>query len=393
MTNPRRADRKDITRPLRVNVYGAAGYNLGDDAIALAATRVLTETAPRAQLRIASVAGSGFSRRYGLAAVAVNRRSPLGILRLVESIRRADVVLLGGGTLIQDKLGLSRLRGMLAYVNQVATVARALGKPLGTLPIGVDELGTSLGREYAARVLSRLDLLVVRDPRSLELANAYAGGNLAQGFAAADPAYLFSQGLGPADPARVDLPQQPYAVLSLVNEELRFDPALEILATTLRQLLHGTEIEKVVLLAMDRRPSEESVIYERLLTQHPDLASNCVIAVPHDAVVANHVVTNARLVVAMRLHAMIFALGRAPLFGISRTTKTATFLASAGVKHFDFAALPYVEGLYTAVREAMVDDRALEAQSGFRSRQELLARQGLELVAGQLLADETRIGQ
>lgn len=365
---------------VRVHLYGSAGHNLGDDAIAVAASHVIAGVAPAARLSVASVAGAGFGERYGLDTISVDRSNPLGMLRLIASLRRADVVLLGGGTLIQDKLGLSRLRGMLAYVDQLSAIARALGKPLGTVPIGVDELGTHLGRRYAARALARLDLLVVRDQRSLELAKEYAGAQAPPALVAADPAYLLPDREASSEDVASAESRRPYAVLSLVNEDLEFESALDRLAGAARKLLAGGAVARLVLAAMDRRASEERAIFARLLERHPDLHAVTDVEVPHDAFEASRLIGQAAVVVAMRLHAMIFALGRVPLFGISRTTKTSTFLTDAQVRHAAFDSLPGPDELHSQIEQVMRDERALARQARFRALQEGSAREGLELV-------------
>lgn len=367
-----------------MHLYGAAGHNLGDDAIALAAAHEIASRLPHAAIRVASVAGPAFTRRYGLPSLALNRRSPIGMLRLVDSVRRADVVLLGGGTLVQDRLGLSRFRGILAYARQVAALAKAFGKPLGTLAIGVDELSTPRGREYARDLLALVDALVVRDERSLELARSYAGARPVDGVAAADPAYLLRHHPAAVAAASRPSPHGAYAVVSLANEGMEFGPLLPELTSAVRRLVERHGVDKVLLVAMDTRPGEELAVFRRWLASAPEVSRWAQAVTPRDAFEAHDLVSRARCVVAMRLHAMIFALGRAPLVGISRTTKTDSLLRSAGVRGLGFAEASSGARLAELVDEVMADSRALAVQAEHRGEQEDLARQGIARLVEEL---------
>ncbi len=369
---------------LRVHIYGAAGHNLGDDAIALAAAHEITGRFPHAAVTVASVAGEEFTRRYGVPSLALDRRTPLGMLRLVDSVRRADVVVLGGGTMVQDRLGLTRFRGMLAYARQVARLAKAFGKPLGTLAIGVDELSTDRGRKYARDLLRLVDTLVVRDERSLALALSYAGRRGVNGFASADPAYLLRHHPA-ADTAGSRGPRdRSYAVVSLVNEGMDFGAWFPHLTGAVRRLVDRHGVDKVLLVAMDTRPGEELAVFERWLGGEPELSGLAEVVRPRDAFEAHDIVSRARCVVAMRLHAMIFALGLVPLVGISRTTKTDSLLSVAGVRGVGFADHHSGARLAALIDEAIADAGALARQADYRDEQEALARQGVRRLIEEL---------
>lgn len=372
------------TRP-RIHVYGVAGYNLGDDAIAFVGEREIRRIVPGARVRIASHAPGALKERYGLDEIPVDRRSLRGIAGLVDSLRRADVVIIGGGTLVQDKLGLTRLRGVLAYVQQIAFLAKAFDKPLGTLAIGVDELRTTLGERYARQVLRTLDTLVVRDDRSLELAATYGGDRKREGHRAADPAFLLDEYV-PESPN--PSPFGRYAVLSLVNEDLDQAWLLAALAEILPGFLEDNDLDGLILLAMDVRPEDETSVFRTWLARHPDLAPLCHLLVPADALEAFRVVTAARFVLALRLHAMIFALGHVPLMGVSRTTKTDTFLRDAGVEGLPVDEPIPAAALATRMTRVLHDHEAVARQAKRRAAYRDDARRGIETLVLSLVRPE-----
>lgn len=307
-----------------VHIFGVAGYNLGDDAIAVASVEALEELMPEYSFRVANMASPGsLTSRYGIEELAVNRRTPSGTLRMMRHIVAAHHVVVGGGGLIQDQLGLSALRGILAYMLQIAIICKAFGKKIESLPIGVDELQTPRGKRYARRVLSAIDNVVVRDKKSFELALEYVGNSQHRVQEWADPAFLFeSKPRQPIQPVRFNN----YVVLSLVRERTDFSRTTSMLQPALKRMVEVSGLDGIVLLPMDLRHEDELSGFEEWLARDSWLAANAQLLVPHCAAEALQVLRQARMVVAMRLHAMIFSLGHVPIYGLSRTTKTDTFL-------------------------------------------------------------------
>lgn len=371
---------------LRVHIYGVVGHNFGDEAIAVAAHREILALAPEAHVSVASSTDRGLSDLYQIEELRNDRKSLTGIWGLIRSVREADVVLIGGGTLVQDKLGLTLLRGNLAYALQMALLAKIMGKPVGTLAIGVDALETRLGPVLARWLVLLTDVLLVRDEQSLvslrNLLNADREVR-ANWLVGADPAFLIEVDDGPHDSA---FPFRNYMVLSLVNEGIEWEPFLDALSGSAQRLLDAGAIDGIVMLAMDDRPTEELAIFERWLQKHPAIRSVAKVHVPEDIFDATAIIRRAKLMVAARLHAMILGLGAVPFLGISRTTKTDNFLEytkAFGVN----AGSPVSSGeLYTVLTHLLGDTETLEAQAqtlqGLKSKAHQGIRQLMRLLIG-----------
>lgn len=364
-----------------VHVYGMAGWNLGDDAIAVALNRGLRVRLPGAVVRTASIAPGKVHERYGLPEIPVDRRSIGGLLSWAASIRRADVVVIGGGTVVQDALGIGLVRGNLAYASQLVALARAFGKPVLTAGLGVDELRTSRGARYARFVLRRTDHAWMRDARSAELAREYADAEISGLTVGADPAILLRALLPRERPATPHAARAPYLLVSLVREGALADPWVPVLADALRSVLHREVVPRVVLLAMDVRTTEERVLYAQLQNRLQAYRERVELVTPADAFEALAWIEGASVMLAMRLHAMILGLGATPMIGVSRTTKTDTFLHESGIPTLHIHAPPSPPVLVDALRSARDDQGAVAAQRTHRDRMERSANTALDGLA------------
>lgn len=372
----------------RVVLFGAVGYNLGDEAIAVAAAKYMRLVDPEFDVRIGTLKKGVISEHYAdLKEFTINRRSPAGWLEIVRVIGSADVVVLGGGTLVQDRLGISPLRGMIPYAFQVLSVAKIFGKPVATLPIGVDELQTALGRFLAGRLLRAIDRLTVRDSVSRGLASAYGKLEVSEVTLSVDPAYLIGDAVegrswatDKGEPTW-DLPPH-YVAVSLVNEDAVNDDHIEALIDAFSWVLENTDLG-VVLVPMDRRESEElrlfRIISARLGRGYGDRLR--LLSPDANLFVVAHVIRRAELLVGMRLHAMILGVGHVPIVGISRTTKTDTFLSEFGLPLIQLNQLPVDGRLTELVRVAALADKGVGlGQDAVKMRQSRVegAKRGLE---------------
>lgn len=370
---------------LKVNLYGVVGHNFGDEAIAVAARQEIVAHVPHAHVSVASSARRGLFELYQIDELRNHRKSLSGIRALIRGIRDSDFVLIGGGTLIQDKLGLTLLRGNLAYALQVTLLAKLFGKPVGTLAIGVDELRSHLGPILARWFIRLTDVLLVRDEQSLSLVRRlFEDSQVADSswLVGADPAFLIE--VDESLPLR-DVHFKDYLLLSLVNEGIDWKPFLSVFANSVQRLLESGVIDGVVLLAMDDRPSEELSIFERFRQEYPQFRSVSQVVVPRDVYDAARVIRGAKIMTAARLHAMILGLGKVPFLGISRTTKTDNFLEYARAIGIDVGSAVNSEEL-TAMLFHLVEDReALEAQTRTLQALKGKARLGIGQLVKQLM--------
>lgn len=356
---------------MNILLVGAAGFNLGDDAIAATLSAYLADRIGGAQITVTSL-NAGRLARLGVKEVAVNRHSIRGWLRLARSIRRSDLVLLGGGTLIQDALGCGIVRGMIPYIWQVSLLAKIHRRPVATVPIGIDNLKGRRAIRLARGILRRADLVLLRDQRSLDLAQRLLPSNRSRFILAADPVF------GVQLPTTLLPEPEPYIVISHVKERRDGTAVKNELRALITRVRSEWPNHKIVLLAMDTREVDELGVYRSVYQELDD--DSIRIEAPADYRVAVRLIRGAKLVVAMRLHAMIMALGHVPLVGISRTTKTKTLIEDASIYGADIQSMN-PEEIVQLARCALADEGRVHHQKGvaraFADRFEL-AMQELE---------------
>ena len=310
----------------KIGIFGSVGYNIGDEAIAVAAARSLLEIDSKLEVYISTLKKGVIEGKYdGLKEFYLNRSGASGWKNLFEHIKGLDIIILGGGTMIQDKLGISLIRGMIPYMYQLTIIAKFLKKPVLTLPIGVDKLNTSRGEKMAKKLLKNIDSLLVRDENSGEYASKYSLDK-AEPCISADPAFFLKY-----EPKSKK--NEKYITISLVNENLDKKAFLPAIHETIEWLLVNTSYN-IYLVPMDRRDEEELTLFKDLLKAIKN--EKVQIVDPNlNVYEISDVLRNSELLIGMRLHAMILSLGFTNIIGISRTTKTETLLEEFNLPYFD----------------------------------------------------------
>ena len=131
--------------------------NLGDELVFAGVRRLFA--AQDVNLRVVSVDPPATRRQH--ATTAIDHR---GLADVARAARSADLVIFGGGGLVQDETSPFNLP---YHLGRVMPALRA-GTPVVGLGLGIGPLHTALGHRLA-RSLRRFDALTVRDAASLEL--------------------------------------------------------------------------------------------------------------------------------------------------------------------------------------------------------------------------------
>lgn len=302
-------------------ICGAVGHNLGDAAIAIASARELTSLLPDWRFVVSTLRPGALMEAPGIRELTIDRRSLRGWYALLQEVRDSDAVMIGGGSMFQDALGIGVLRGMLPYVGQIALLARVIGREYGTLHVGVDPIASERGKLIARSVLARAAHVEVRDDDSAR--RVVALGLSSDGvFASADPAFLW--------PASDEMPGNRAGVVVAVPNEGLWTGDMLFRLRTLVSRLASTEPGGVRLLCMDERPTEEAAVYLQLLASVPMALRDRVILLPRTGRVSDAVAAlrTARVVVAMRLHAAILAAGHTSVVVWSRGAKSDSLVKS-----------------------------------------------------------------
>jgi polysaccharide pyruvyl transferase CsaB len=166
-------------------ICGYIGFeNTGDEAILAASVEMFRRRLPQACLAALSAVPAATEQAYGIR--AFHRARPGQVIR---ALRGADLLLSGGGSLIQDR---TSLRSLVYYLGLIA-MGIALRRRVMVFGQGIGPLERPASRRAAASILRRVDLITVRDSASAALLrNLSGGGAFPEIQVTADPAFALS---------------------------------------------------------------------------------------------------------------------------------------------------------------------------------------------------------
>jgi polysaccharide pyruvyl transferase CsaB len=301
---------------MRILIAGYFGFrNTGDEAVLAGTIRGLRRRLPDAELCALSADPAATMREHGIEA-ADRWRTPA----IWGELRRADFFIQGGGSLIQD---VTSAHSPVYYLG-LLHMARLAGTPYMIFAQGIGPVRSSFLRGVTVRNLRRAKAITVRDEESAQMLREW-GLERPQVHITADAGLLIE----PSDEPRreqllrqLDLsPDQPYMVISL-REWPGLHDFLPHLVTLLQRrnealLVLPFQFERDLPLALDL-----SRMFPHRIHLPRDLLS------PADAAA---VIRGARAVIAMRLHAMIFAASvQTPAVGLAYDPKVAAFCRRSG---------------------------------------------------------------
>lgn len=292
----------------KIAIFGSVGINRGDDLM----NRVLVNFFARqgCMVESASMLPQKMNKIYDTTYFSSRLKN---ISQWVGAIRRADVVVIGGGTVVQDDFG-KTFGGILTYTAVVILVSKLLGKKVHAIGIGFNSIKRPMSK-FAINAYRFIDTVCVRDDLSWQLAKKFPwlGHKLSL---AADLAFLKNYYTS----ASLFNPQEKKEkrlLISLVGESHKAS-AYAVLERAYSIALQNKI--PLVGIAMDERKTEEISVFESFKRNFPDF----LYIAPATAEDAVHEIGRSCGVISMRLHASIISLvmGR-PLVVVSRETKTA----------------------------------------------------------------------
>lgn len=346
-------------RTLLVSAF-VGSENLGDEAIfasILANLRLDDVTV------MATTVDAGKTEQLGVVPVPMK-----GPLRLFRAVRAADVVLMGGGGIIQDQ---SSLLNMLLYGYQL-WLARALHTPVVLCFVGVGPLRSPVSRFILRRAAPAVRLAVVRDEESAELLREVVGGAISEIQVHHDP--VLNHPVPPGDGTRSDvalvslrkwffsIPLLPAKVARKINSlgirRRRYDRFVTVLARELDAFLDATPEATLRFVSFyDSEDLEVTVDVigrmrhqDRITPPEPRLTSHDYVAMARDA----------RVVFGMRLHSLILAsVAGTPFAAVDYSPKVGAFARQMGQDAYAEPVTAFAEGtLARAFTRAWADAHA-----------------------------------
>jgi len=289
--------------------------NAGDDAILQSTHENLTQTSDEIAVTVLSNDPAQTGERYGLAAVP-----RFHLPGLHRAVKQCDVLLSGGGSLLQDR---TSTRSLLYYL-YVIRLARRCGKKVMLYANGIGPVTRPANRRRVKKVVEQVDLITLRDRASARELREM-GVEREDLYITADPVFTMTAAPG----ERVDeilnaaglAPGQAFAAVS-IRDWPGTQEFLKQLALACDCLYKTRGLPCVFLLmqsSLDRgasmRVREMMHVPSMLLEQNLTPAE------------LMGVIGKAKLCLAMRLHTLIFAARMAvPVVGMVYDPKVSSYL-------------------------------------------------------------------
>ncbi|HAP32069.1 MAG TPA: polysaccharide pyruvyl transferase CsaB [Firmicutes bacterium] len=298
-------------------------HNVGDEAILEATLRLIRRYRPELEVVVLSGDPEHTRRSYGVAAVYRGN-----LPAVVRTMRQAALLVSGGGGLLQDVTG---WRSVPYYLGMIK-LAKLLGVRVAVFAQGIGPLKRPLHRRLVQQVLSRVDWISVRDPASLNLLKEL--GVLRAVELAADPVFtLEPPGLSEVERCRREYGLRREGGKPLVGISLRRLPggndgaAFIELARAACLFLEQQKGARLLFLPFQTKEDLEAgrAVFSGLSPGHIIIEKN----MPPQEMLS--LIAGLDLILAMRLHALIFAaVCGVPFVGLPYDPKVNAFLRLMG---------------------------------------------------------------
>ena len=325
-----------------VVMSGYYGFsNTGDDAILESICKGVRAVSDEVKLTVLSKDPELTRKQYGLSAVP-----RFNIPQVISALKKSDLLLSGGGSLLQDT---TSTRSLVYYLS-VMNLARMLSKPVMLYANGIGPVRKQANRSRVRKAVEQAAAVTLRDHSSAKELREM-GVQRADLTVTADPVFRLES----AEPARArelmaqaGLPEgRPFVAVSVRDwaAARNFPAGLAALCDHLRRnydmevlfLLMQPSVDRGMTEAVRKEMKEPSYVLQAATTPREMMA----------------VLGQAKLCLAMRLHTLIFAARMAvPTLGLVYDPKVASFLeelelTSAGrVERFEAeAAIAAADGL------------------------------------------------
>ena len=334
-----------LSKQDEILVSGYYGFkNSGDDALLKSIIDDLKKYKESPNIVVLSANPRETSKTYRVK--AVNRLSPFGILR---HMKKADMLISGGGTLIQDR---TSTKSLLYYLT-IIRMAKEHGLKVMLYSNGIGPLLKDSNKQYTKKVLNKVDLITLRDNESLQTLQSI-GVNEPKIMVTADPALTLK------------IPDK--SIGKKILHEVKV-PDRRLMGISVRKWEGlGADFEKIIARICDRA-AEEYDLYPVFLPMQAskDMAiSKSIMSKMKQkaSIIENHQTVDDMLSVVgcmdfcigMRLHTVMYsAINSVPVIGLVYDPKISSFMTNTGQTNCINVEELTEEKLYSILEETIRD--------------------------------------
>ena len=305
---------RQVWRKKTAVISGYYGYhNLGDDAILLSIRRRLAALSDDVELVALSNAPDSTLAEYDVK--AVQRFQPMQVRK---AIKNADLLISGGGSLLQDR---TSTRSLMYYLT-VIRMALHYQKPVMLYANGIGPVSKSKNRRRVQAVVSKANCITLRDADSLQELEQMGVHSDAM-TVTADPVFTLN-GISP-DAAREILTAAGIPTdRPILAVSMRQSGKIAQAVPELARFCDEAAKTHTVLFILMQTPADSAVTEE---IRSRMSAPSYVLETPGKPETMMGVIGLCNLVFSMRLHTVIFAAKqRVPVMGLVYDPKVASYL-------------------------------------------------------------------
>lgn len=293
----------------KIIMSGYFGFsNSGDDAILKSIIESFKSLDPNLNIKVLSKDPDLTEREYGVAAV-----DRFKYFDVRKSLKAADMLISGGGSLLQDKTS-SR---SIWYYLLIMKLAKRYNKKVFVYSNGVGPINKRFNRNFTRRVLNKVDYITLRDKDSYDFIESI-GVNNPNIKVLSDPVFNLKESSDESVRKKFDINED--TVLVSIRSWMDDEKLIAELSKFLNYLID--EGKNIVFMPM--QTPRDTDISERIAA---NLKSSKIIDEKYPVEILMSLMKNADFIVAMRLHAMIYAIHQnVPFIGLSYDPKTETLL-------------------------------------------------------------------
>lgn len=185
--------RESHEKQYHVVMSGYYGFNnTGDEAIMLSMHKNIQQLGDNYHITVLSKKPEETRQKYGIEAVY-----RFGVRDVFHAIRKSDVLLSGGGSLLQDS---TSTRSLMYYLS-ITALAKLMRKKVMLYANGIGPVSGKRNRRLVKQVVNKADLITLREEKSYEELLSM-GVNPGKCFVTADPVFTMD-GITPAQAQKI----------------------------------------------------------------------------------------------------------------------------------------------------------------------------------------------
>ena len=298
-------------------ISGYYGFkNSGDDALLEAIINDIKQYKESPNITVLSANPKETAKKY-----RVNAINRFNVFKLIKHMKKAGLLISGGGTLIQDATSTKSL----VYYLAVIKLAVRKGVKVMLYSNGIGPLRNDVNIKRAVKTLNKADVITLRDPASKELLDEL-GVNSPKKLVSADPVFgieNFDKEKGRAILNKFDVPQDKKILVVSVRKSR--DANAEFESAVAKMCDYAAEKYDCYTVFVPMQLAKDEPISRSIANRMETASSLLNIRMGVSDVIS--VMAAADVCIGMRLHSLIYsAIGNVPVVGISYDPKIKSFM-------------------------------------------------------------------